>query len=157
MTQANLDLIDRFYAAFARHDGEAMAACYTADATFADPVFTDLSGKEPGAMWRMLTSRSNDLLVELVDRAAAGDTGSAHWIARYTFRQTRRPVINDVRSTFRFRDGLIAEQRDEFDFYRWTRQALGPMGTALGWTAIVQGGVRRKARAGLDEFLARKG
>jgi ketosteroid isomerase-like protein len=157
VTQANLDLIDRFYAAFARHDGEAMAACYTADATFADPVFTDLSGKEPGAMWRMLTSRSNDLLVELVDRAAAGDTGSAHWIARYTFRQTGRPVINEVSSTFCFRNGLIAEQRDEFDLYRWTRQALGPTGTVLGWSPIVQGGVRRKARAGLDEYLARKG
>jgi ketosteroid isomerase-like protein len=157
VTQANLDLIDRFYAAFAKHDGDAMAACYTPDATFADPVFTDLSGKEPGAMWRMLTARSNDLYLELVDRAAAGDTGSAHWIARYTFRQTGRPVINDVRSTFRFRDGLIAEQHDDFDLYRWARQALGPMGAALGWSSIVQGGVRRKARAGLDQFLAREG
>lgn len=157
MTQANLDLIDRFYAAFARHDGDAMAACYTADATFADPVFTDLSGQEPGAMWRMLTARSNDLQVELVERAAAGDTGSAHWIARYTFGQTGRPVVNDVHSTFRFKDGLIAEQHDEFDLYRWTRQALGPMGVTLGWTPMVQGGVRRKARAGLDQFRARQG
>jgi len=157
VTQANLDLIDRFYAAFARHDGDAMAACYTADATFADPVFTDLSGQEPGAMWRMLTARSNDLQVELVDRAAAGDTGSAHWIARYTFGQTGRPVVNDVHSTFRFKDGLIAEQHDDFDLYRWTRQALGPMGVTLGWTPMVQGGVRRRARAGLDQFRARQG
>jgi ketosteroid isomerase-like protein len=157
VTQANLDLIDRFYAAFARYDGDAMAACYTDDATFADPVFTDLSGKEPGAMWRMLTARSQDLQVELLDRAAAGDTGSAHWIARYTFGQTGRPVVNDVSSTFRFRDGLIMHQRDDFDFYRWTRQALGPMGVALGWTPIVQGSVRRKAQAGLDQFLAREG
>ena len=157
MTQANLDLIDRFYAAFARHDGDAMAACYTADATFADPVFTDLSGQEPGAMWRMLTARSNDLQVELVDRAAAGDTGSAHWIARYTFGQTGRPVVNDVHSTFRFSNGLIAEQHDDFDLYRWTRQALGPMGVTLGWTPMVQGGVRRRARAGLDQFRARQG
>jgi ketosteroid isomerase-like protein len=157
VTQANLDLIDRFYAAFARHDGDAMAACYTADATFTDPVFTDLSGKEPGAMWRMLTARSTDLQVELEERAAAGDSGSAHWIAHYTFGQTGRPVVNDVHSTFRFRDGLIAEQRDDFDLYGWTRQALGPIGVALGWTPIVQGGVRRKARAGLDQFLAREG
>ena len=157
MTQANLDLIDRFYAAFARHDGDAMAACYSADATFADPVFTDLSGQEPGAMWRMLTARSNDLQVEVVERAAAGDTGSAHWIARYTFGQTGRPVVNDVHSTFRFKDGLIAEQHDDFDLYRWTRQALGPMGVTLGWTPMVQGGVRRKARAGLDQFRARQG
>jgi ketosteroid isomerase-like protein len=157
VTQANLDLIDRFYAAFARHDGDAMAACYSADATFADPVFTDLSGQEPGAMWRMLTARSNDLKVEVVERAAAGDTGSAHWIARYTFGQTGRHVVNDVHSTFRFKDGLIAEQHDDFDLYRWTRQALGPMGVTLGWTPMVQGGVRRKARAGLDQFRARQG
>ena len=38
-----------------------MAACYTDDATFADPVFTDLQRQEPGAMWRMLTARSQDL------------------------------------------------------------------------------------------------
>ena len=157
MTQENLDLLDRFYAAFDRHDGDAMAACYTADATFSDPVFTDLGAGEPGAMWRMLTARSSDLSVELVDRAAAADTGSAHWIARYTFAQTGRQVVNDVRSTFRFRDGLIAEQRDDFDLYRWTRQAFGPTGVILGWTPIVQGGVRRKARASLDQFLARQG
>jgi hypothetical protein len=83
--------------------------------------------------------------------------GSAHWIARYTFGQTGRPVVNDVSSTFRFRDGLIADQRDDFDFYRWTRQALGPMGVALGWTRIVQGSVRHRAQAGLDQFLAREG
>ena len=157
MTQHNLDLLDRFYAAFARHDGDTMAACYTADATFSDPVFTDLRGNEPGAMWQMLTRRSTDLSIELVDRAAAGDKGSAHWVARYPFGKAGRRVVNEVRSTFRFQDGLIAEQRDEFDLYRWTRQALGPVGVALGWTPVVQGGVRRKARAGLDEFLAQQG
>ena len=51
---ANAALIDRFYEAFARQDGETMAACYTADAHFHDPVFQDLHGPEVGAMWRML-------------------------------------------------------------------------------------------------------
>jgi ketosteroid isomerase-like protein len=153
---AHADTIRDFYAAFARKDGDAMAAAYSPGAHFRDPAFGDLHGEEPGAMWRMLTARSHDLEVELVDRAAAGDTGSAHWIARYTFGQTGRPVVNDVSSTFRFRDGLIADQRDDFDFYRWTRQALGPMGVALGWSPIVQGSVRRKAQAGLDQFLARE-
>ena len=157
MTQQNLDLLDRFYAAFGRNDGDTMAACYTADATFSDPVFTDLRGREPGAMWRMLTGRSTDLSVELVDRSATGETGSAHWIARYPFGAKKRLVVNHVESTFRFRDGLIAEQHDTFDLYRWTRQALGPVGVFLGWTPIVQGGMRRKARAGLDQFLAQQG
>ena len=45
---ANKLLIERFYAAFAAGDGEAMAACYAPDAHFADPVFPDLRGSEPG-------------------------------------------------------------------------------------------------------------
>jgi ketosteroid isomerase-like protein len=148
-------LIRRFYEALDAGDGESMAACYTSDARFSDPVFTDLRDNEPGAMWRMLTERSDDLSVDLVEHGADGDRGWARWIATYTFTQTGRPVTNDVRAAMRFRDGLIAEHRDEFDLYRWSRQALGPPGLLLGWTPIVRGAVRRRAREGLDEFLAR--
>ena len=154
MEDANDALIQRFYAAFAAHDGDAMAACYTPDATFSDPVFTDLKGEEPGAMWRMLTGRADDLEVDLVDHGAAGTVGHARWIARYTFTQTGRKVRNDVRSQFTFRDGLIAEQQDSFSFHAWSRQALGPVGLLLGWAPPVKGGVQKKARAGLDEFMA---
>ncbi len=154
MSNANDVLIQRFYTAFAACDGATMAACYGPDATFSDPVFTDLHGTEPGAMWRMLTSRATDLEVELVEHEAEGDSGSARWIARYTFKQTGRPVVNDVRSKFRFSDGLIAEQRDSFGFHAWARQALGPVGLLLGWAPPVRAGVSRKARAGLDEFIA---
>jgi uncharacterized protein len=152
--ERNADLIRAFYAAFGARDGDAMAACYAPDAHFSDPVFPDLRGTEPGAMWRMLTARADDLSVELVDHEAEGDSGSARWLARYTFTQTGRPVENDVRARFRFRDGLIEDHRDEFDFHRWARQALGAPGLVLGWTPILRAAVRRRARAGLDEFLA---
>jgi len=148
------ELIERFYAAFARHDGDAMAACYAPDARFSDPVFGGLRGSEPGAMWRMLTGRAQDLTVDLVEHSADGGRGSARWIAHYTFTQTGRPVTNDVRASFRFDDGLIADHRDEFDFHRWARQALGTSGLLLGWTPIIRSAVRRRARAGLDEFIA---
>ena len=131
-----------------------MAACYAPDAKFADPVFTDLRGGEPGAMWRMLTGRAKDLEVKLLDHEAHDDVGSAHWIADYTF-STGRRVHNDVHAEFRFRDGLIVEHKDSFSFYAWARQALGPVGLTAGWTPMVQAKVRREARAGLDEFLAR--
>jgi uncharacterized protein len=147
-------LIERFYDAFDRGDGEAMAACYAPDARFSDPVFPGLEGDEPGAMWRMLTSRASDLTVDLRERDSEGDTGSAHWVARYTYAQTGRPVVNDIRARFRFRDGLIADHRDEFSFHRWARQALGPVGLLLGWTPLLRAAVRRRARAALDEFLA---
>jgi ketosteroid isomerase-like protein len=152
--QSNLSLIDELYAAFARHDGTAMAQCYASDASFSDPVFVGLRGEQPGGMWRMLTSRSKDLTVDLVSRDAGDVEGAAHWVAHYTFAQTGRSVVNDVRSTFRFADGLIVAQVDDFDFYRWSRQALGLPGVLLGWTPMLRRSVQRKARVGLDAFLA---
>jgi len=157
VAESNEALIRKFYEAFDRRDGETMAACYAPGAHFSDPVFTDLNGDEPGAMWRMLTGRADDLRVELLEHEADGDTGSARWLARYTFTQTGRPVVNDVRATFRFRDGLIAEHRDEFGFRRWAKQALGPTGLLLGWTPVLRSATRKRARAGLDEFMAKDG
>jgi ketosteroid isomerase-like protein len=153
---ANDELIQRFYAAFDRADGDGMAACYTPDATFSDPVFPDLHGQEVGAMWRMLAGRSTDLEVELREHSAEGDTGSARWIATYTFTRSDRKVVNDVQASFRFRNGLIAEHHDEFDFWKWSRQAFGTMGTLLGWGPILRDAVRRRAGAELREFMATK-
>src|SRR3954452_20057470 len=151
MPDSNDALIRDFYAAFDQRDGDRMASLYAPDAHFSDPVFTDLNGDEPGAMWRMLTGRADDLSVELLEHEADADTGSARWKAHYTFTQTGRPVVNDVRATFRFHDGLIADHRDEFDFTKWARQAIG----VLGLLPPIRAGVRRKARAGLEDFVAK--
>jgi hypothetical protein len=149
-------VIEQFYEAFDRRDGERMAAFYAPGARFSDPVFTDLRDDEPGAMWRMLTGQAQDLRVELLEHEAGGDRGSARWLARYTFTRTGRPVVNDVRARFRFTpDGLIAEHTDEFSFHRWARQALGPPGLLLGWTPLLRAATRKQARASLDQFMAR--
>jgi ketosteroid isomerase-like protein len=150
----NKQLIERFYEAFDRHDGDAMAASYAPGARFSDPVFPGLTGAEPGAMWRMLTGRSDDLRVELLEHDADEHSGSAHWHATYTFTQTGRPVVNDVHASFRFADGKIAEHTDDFDFHRWSRQALGTPGLLLGWTPLLRRATQRKARASLDQFVA---
>jgi hypothetical protein len=42
------------------------------------------------------------------------------------------------------------------DFAEMFPLAIGPAELVLGWTPVVQGKVRRQARAGLDEFLARE-
>lgn len=151
---SNQDLLTSFYAAFALRDGETMAEAYAPGATFTDPVFVGLKDGEPGAMWRMLTSRSKDLTLDLVSAEADETSGTAHWIAHYTFAQTGRKVVNDVSSSFRFAHGLISEQRDEFDFHRWAGQALGLSGKLLGGTPIIRNAVRGKARAGLTAFMA---
>jgi ketosteroid isomerase-like protein len=151
MAHPNAELIERFYAAFTRKDGDAMAACYAPDVRFSDPVFGELKGDEAGDMWRMLTGRAEDLVVTLAEHEATDDRGTGHWLADYTFR-TGRKVHNDIRAQFRFRDGLIAEHDDRFSFHAWARQALGPPGLLLGWTPFLRGKVSREARAGLEEF-----
>ena len=148
-------LLREFYGAFARGDAEAMARCYHPEIFFSDPVFPSLRGAAAGDMWRMLLSRAADLQVTL-DEADADDTGGrARWTARYTFSRTGRPVVNRVAAMFAFRDGLIVRHYDSFSFWRWAAQALGPVGTVLGWFAPLKWKVRRQAAHGLESFRAR--
>lgn len=149
----NQALIENFYRAFQRRDGVAMGACYAPDATFRDPVF-ELAGDRVGAMWRMLCERGKDLRVEFANVRADAATGSADWQAWYRFSKSGRPVHNVIRARFRFRDGLIVEHVDDFDFWRWSRQALGPAGVLLGWSPIVRNQVRAGATKSLDDYLA---
>jgi ketosteroid isomerase-like protein len=152
----NIGLIERFYRAFDLADGDAMAACYAADATFEDPVFGRLDGHEAGEMWRFLTGRAPRLDVDLLDRDADEDTGTARWRARYEFSATGRPVVNDVQARFRFRDGLFIEHVDSFSFYGWARQALGVRGLVVGWAPIGRRMVRQRALADLHRSIARR-
>ena len=156
MSQAddNSALIRRFYEAFDQGNGAAMAAAYAPDARFEDPVFGELTGLQAGAMWRMLTSRpGSDLGVELPEHEAGDATGAANWIARYTFAPTGRRVVNDIHARFRFAGGRVIEHTDEFSFWSWSRQALGPIGTLVGWTPVLRRALRRKARADLAKFM----
>jgi ketosteroid isomerase-like protein len=147
-------VLDRFYQAFARRDAAAMSACYHADVEFSDPVFPRLRGADAGTMWAMLCARGKDLRIEHRDVTADDRTGAARWDAWYTFSATGRSVENRVAARFEFRDGLIVRHIDEFSFYRWARQALGPVGMLLGWTPMVRAKVRGQAAKGLREFRA---
>jgi ketosteroid isomerase-like protein len=150
--EANVATIERFYAAFGECNGAAMTACYAPGAHFRDPAFGDLEGEEIGAMWRLLTGRTTDLKIELREHEAGEETGSAHWIARYTF-STGRPVVNDIQASFRFAaDGRIADHVDEFDFRSWARQALGAKGTLVALLPPLRSKARAQALAQLAAF-----
>ena len=142
------DVITRLYTSFQSLDGETMASCYTPDATFSDPVFTQLQGAQVGDMWRMLCSSAKDF--SLTFDSVTDD--SAHWVANYTFSGTGRHVVNDIQASFVIRDGLNAQHRDPFDLWTWSRQALGPTGLLLVWTPLIKGKIRGQAMAGLRKF-----
>lgn len=152
MAHPNAELIQRFYSAFQRLDAETMAACYSADMKFSDPVFTDLRGAEAADMWRMLCSRAKDFSLTFDGIEADDRQGRARWVATYLFSASGRQVVNHIEARFVFRDGLIAEHRDQFDLWRWSRQALGGKGLLLGWAPPVQNAIRRQAAKGLAHY-----
>jgi ketosteroid isomerase-like protein len=149
--EANKQLIERLYEEFGKCNGAAMTACYAPDAHFCDPAFGDLDGPDIGSMWRMLTGRATDLKIELHEHEADETSGSAHWIARYTF-STGRPVVNDIKARFRFADGLIADHVDDFDFRKWAKQALGPSGNLIAVLPPLRAKARAKALDQLESF-----
>lgn len=151
---ANEQLLMNFYEAFAAGDHVTMARCYADDASFSDPVFRDLNAEEVRAMWRMFCTGGNDIDVTFSDVHADEARGSAKWEAVYDFPKTGRRVHNRISAQFEFEGALIIRHHDTFDFYKWTRMALGLPGSLLGWTPIVQNQVRTQALAQLKRFQA---
>ena len=145
-------LIGSFYAAFEKQDYETMAACYHPEVYFKDAAF-EVSGKQACAMWHMLCSRSKGLQLEYSVSAQNGKI-SAHWEPIYTFSQTGRRVHNIVDAQFELKDGKIIRHIDTFDFWRWSKQALGFTGLLLGWSGFLQRKVNAMAAQSLAAFIA---
>ena len=103
------------------------------------------------------SARATDLVVKPSAIEADDRRGKAHWDADYTFAKTGRKVNNRIDAEFEFRDGLISRHRDEFDFWRWSRMALGAPGVFLGWTPIIRKAVRKQAAEGLEAFRRKAG
>jgi hypothetical protein len=150
----NERLIHGFYTCFQKLDANGMAECYAPDALFSDPVFPRLEGKDVEAMWHMLAHRARNFTLTFRDVSADDARGSAHWEATYLFSKTGRTVTNIIDAEFEFRHGLIVRHIDRFDFWRWSRQALGVGGALFGWTAMLRNAVRREASKGLAQFIA---
>jgi len=131
-----------------------MQACYHENVVFSDPVFEDLEGNAARAMWHMLCEGGSGLEVTFGDIEASQDLATAKWEAKYTLGGSDRPIHNMITATFAFEDGKIYQHRDEFDLWKWTRMALGAPGLLLGWSGIVQGQVRDRARRQLEHFTA---
>jgi ketosteroid isomerase-like protein len=150
----NARLVQSLYDALGRRDGAAMAGCYASGASFSDPVFPALCGAEVGAMWRMLCTRAEGIRVEVAGIVADEASGRADWQAWYAFSGTGRPVHNVIHAEFRFRDGRILTHVDDFDLWRWSRQALGAPGLLLGWSPLLRRKLRAQAASSLQKFGA---
>jgi ketosteroid isomerase-like protein len=148
-------VVTRYFEAFRRRDAAAMAACYADDAHFSDPIFPDLDAAGVRAMWAMLLSRGSDVTVDYTIQSGTPDAADIDWVARYTFSGTGRKVENRVHTRLEIAADRIVRQKDTFDTWRWSRQALGFTGLLLGWSPTLIGKVQAKAARGLESFRAR--
>jgi limonene-1,2-epoxide hydrolase len=149
----NEELIETFYTSFQKLDAEAMVRCYHADVRFSDPVFPNLTQPQVIAMWRMLCKQAKNFELTFADVEANDRTGKAHWKASYDFSATGRRVNNKIDARFEFQDGKIIKHTDSFNFWKWSRMALGPTGLLLGWTPLVRKKVQSQAAARLAKFM----
>lgn len=146
---ANEALIRRFYSAFSRKDGDAMASCYPADGVhFSDEVFPNLRGGDAGDMWRMLC-QSEELTVVFSGIRADDRYGYAHWEADYELFGNK--IHNVIEARFEFKDGQIVRHVDQFDFKKWSSQAFTKAIRLLPSSAV-RHVVRRISAKQLREF-----
>lgn len=154
--ELNKLIIEKFYTAFQGRDYAEMNSCYSDDIVFSDPAFGLLKGDEVKSMWEMLCKNAKDFSlafsnIELLDEEYA----TCNWTATYTFSQTGRRVVNNIKAFMRFKDGKIIEHSDGFKLSRWAAQALGWKGALFGWMGWFQRKVQKNARKRLEAFMAK--
>ena len=150
----NAQTIERFYSAFQKLDYTTMQSCYSDDIIFNDPAFGILEGFEAKAMWEMLCKNAKNFSlkfsnIQLLDEEYA----TCDWVANYTFSKTGRKVTNKIKAHMRLQDGMIIEHTDQFDIWKWSRQALGLPGILLGWSGYLKNKIRSNARKSLEKFM----
>ena len=154
---SNEKILTKFYTAFANADTATMCECYDTTIQFRDPAFGLLKGNDVCQMWKMLIEKSKgNIKIELSDVKADEYIGSAKWIATYTFSKTNRKVVNSIRAQFQFKNGLIIKHTDDFDIWKWSKQAFGITGYLLGWTGFFQKKIQQQALLSLRKYKETK-
>jgi ketosteroid isomerase-like protein len=147
-------LVRQFYASLAARDPEAAARCYHADVFYSDPLHPRLRGAAALDLWRLRLAE-DAFAMRLEEASGDGEGGLARWTMRSIRRG--RDVAIEGRAMFAFRDGRIARHYDHFSLWRWSAQALGPAGRALGWLGPFRWALRQRAARALERFRAGDG
>ena len=148
------ELITKFYTAFSKGNSEEMIACYHKEVTFKDPAFGELKNDKAKAMWQMLLSKKKESEMS-ISFEVLNET-QAKWVADYKYGPKKRAITNKVTANFEFKDGLIYKHTDQFDLWKWSKQALGTSGYFLGWSNFVKNKIQTTTNQLLSDFIANK-
>ncbi|RTZ06367.1 nuclear transport factor 2 family protein [Flavobacterium sp. GSP27] len=146
-------ILTKFYSAIANADSPTMCNCYDSSIQFRDPVFGLLKGNDVCLMWKMLLEKSKGNITIKFSAVKADDyIGSVQFIATYNFSKTNRKVVNRIQAQFQFKDGLIIKHTDDFDIFKWSKQAFGITGYLLGWTGFFHKKIQEQALLSLKKY-----
>jgi hypothetical protein len=147
---AHKRIVETLFRSLQTLDHNAMAACYDETAAFSDIAFRLQGRQQIHTMWHMICLKGIDVQVQSIEDV--GDIVHARIVDTYTFSDTGRKVINPIESSFEFRNGLIAVQRDSCDPLHWARQAFGGLkGELVGRVGLLR---RVAASRKLQQFAA---
>jgi len=90
--------------------------------------------------------------IQLLDEEYA----TCNWTATYTFSQTGKKVVNNIKAYMKLKDGLIIEHSDAFKLSKWAAQALGWKGVMFGWMGWMKRRIHQNARKNLIRFIQNK-
>ena len=147
-----ISLLKKFYDSFQEGNAEKMNSCYSKNVCFSDPAFGELRGDRARAMWKMLLSKDGKAIITYEIKEAQPESGTVLWKASYPYGPNKRPVVNHVNATFKINNGLITEHRDQFDLWKWSRQALGVSGWLLGWSGFMKNKIQQQTNRMLDKY-----
>jgi len=146
-------LLRSFFASLDRSDAPGMCKCYQRGVFFSNPIYHSLKSWEAAAMWHMLCENATEINVDVSEIRADHDGGVAKWEIRYVYGDSGKVVDCSVTSRFKFFQGKIVRQADDFDLWRWIRMALGIKGALLGWSPGFQKKLRKTARRRLKQYV----
>lgn len=152
----NKEIIEKFYTSFSEGNSKGMTECYHKNVVFQDPVFGTLKGEKAFKMWEMLLSRKTDTTkISFENIVTNNDTGSVNWKAEYLYGKQKREVTNLVSANFKFKDGFIIQHIDTFDLYKWTKQAMGPVGYLMGWSTFMKNKIQKTTNEQLATYMSK--
>ncbi len=155
MNNATSDIATRFYQALQQRDAKGMIVNYHPELEFTDPAFGRLNYLHTGAMWQMLCSSAADLKIGFSVIHASETEVTTKWTAKYTFGKTGRLVHNEIMASMEIKVGKIIRHVDEFNLYKWAKQALGVQGWLIGATPYFKKKLQQQTNRQLLRFMAK--
>ena len=145
MVSKKIELVKQFYHALDKGDYKSVIDLYHAKAIYRDELF-DLQGLEIHALWYRATRPEMNFSAKLESIREEGDVIKTDWEIGYTLDVIKRRIKLKEIGTFKFEDDKIIEHTDEYDFWSWCTQVLGPIGRVFGWSNWLKSRARYQAR-----------